>query len=111
MANELWRKSAHELAALIRGKQVSSREVVTSHLERIDAVNPRVNAITVTLAESALLQQTEPIRQRLVSRRVRFTGCLLLSKKTLIVPVQRRLTVCPCLPMPCRAPMRRWWRE
>jgi amidase len=54
MANELWRKSAHELAALIRGKQVSSREVVTSHLERIDAVNPRVNAITVTLAESAL---------------------------------------------------------
>ena len=54
MAGELWRKSAHELAAMIRDKQVSSREVVTSHLERIDAVNPRVNAITVTLAETAL---------------------------------------------------------
>lgn len=54
MADELWRKSAHELAAMIRGKQVSSREVVTSHLERIDSVNPRVNAITVTLADSAL---------------------------------------------------------
>lgn len=54
MTDELWRKSAHELAAMIRGKQVSSREVVTSHLERIDTVNPRVNAVTVTLAETAL---------------------------------------------------------
>ena len=54
MADELWRKSAHELAAMISSKQVSSREVVTSHLERIEAVNPRVNAVTVTLAESAL---------------------------------------------------------
>ena len=54
MADELWRKSAHELAAMIREKQVSSREVVTSHLERIDAVNPKINAVTVKLAESAL---------------------------------------------------------
>jgi amidase len=54
MADELWRKSAHELAALISSKQISSREVVTSHLERIAAVNPRVNAITVVLAETAL---------------------------------------------------------
>jgi amidase len=54
MKDELWRKSAHELAALIRARTVSSREVVSSHLERIDAVNPRVNAVTVTLAESAL---------------------------------------------------------
>ena len=54
MSEELWRKSAHELAAMIRGKQVSSREVVISHLERIDEVNGRVNAVTVKLAESAL---------------------------------------------------------
>ena len=54
MATELWRKCAHELAELIRGKQVSSREVVQSHLDRIAAVNGKVNAITVTLAESAL---------------------------------------------------------
>jgi amidase len=51
----LWRKCAHELAALIRSKQVSSREVVQSHLDRIAAVNDKVNAVTVTLAESALL--------------------------------------------------------
>jgi amidase len=52
---ELWRNCAHELAELIRSKQVSSREVVQSHLDRIAAVNGKVNAITVTLAESALL--------------------------------------------------------
>jgi amidase len=54
MANELWRRSAHELAALIRDREVSSREVVQSHLDRIAAVNGKVNAVTVTLAESAL---------------------------------------------------------
>ncbi len=54
MANELWRYSATELAGLIRKKDVSSREVVESHLNRIDAVNPAVNAITRVLAESAL---------------------------------------------------------
>jgi amidase len=43
------------LADLIRSKQVSSREVVQSHLDRIAAVNDKVNAVTVTLAESALL--------------------------------------------------------
>lgn len=54
MAAELWRKCAYELAELIRSRQVSSREVVQSHLERIAAVNDKVNAVTVTLAESAL---------------------------------------------------------
>jgi amidase len=43
------------LAELIRSKQVSSREVVQNHLDRIAAVNDKVNAVTVTLAESALL--------------------------------------------------------
>ena len=54
MTAELWRKCAHELAALIRGKEVSSREVVEGHLARIDAVNGKVNAVTVALAGSAL---------------------------------------------------------
>ena len=55
MTTQLWRKCANELAAMIRSKEVSSREVVQSHLDRIAAVNGKVNAITVTLAESALL--------------------------------------------------------
>jgi aspartyl-tRNA(Asn)/glutamyl-tRNA(Gln) amidotransferase subunit A len=44
---------ATRLAELIRSKQVSPVEVVKAHLDRIDAVDPKVNAI-VTVAESAL---------------------------------------------------------
>ena len=51
---ELWRRTAGELAALIRGGEVSSREVVQAHLDRIEEVNPIVNAVTVPLIESAL---------------------------------------------------------
>ena len=51
---ELWRLGASEIAEAIRSKKVSAREVVTAHLERIEAVNPTVNAITVVLAEDAL---------------------------------------------------------
>ena len=54
VVDELWKKSATELAQLIKTKHVSSREVVESHLARIEAVNAKVNAITVVLAESAL---------------------------------------------------------
>lgn len=54
MSNELWRESAIGLAQMIRDKVVSSREVIESHIERIETVNPAVNAVTVLLAESAL---------------------------------------------------------
>ena len=53
MAGELWHMGAAELAALIKKHEVSSREVVDAHLARIEEVNPAVNAITVTLADSA----------------------------------------------------------
>jgi amidase len=51
---QLWEMTAGELARLVRAGQVSSREVVQAHLERIDDVNARVNAVTVVLAEPAL---------------------------------------------------------
>jgi len=54
MSDDLWRWSAAKLANAVRDKTVSSREVVQAHLERIDAVNGAVNAITVVLAEEAL---------------------------------------------------------
>lgn len=62
MADALWSKGAGELAKLIRGREVSSREVVQAHLDRIDAVNGAVNAVTVTLAESALAAADEADR-------------------------------------------------
>ncbi len=51
---ELWRMSATELAEAIRSRQISSQEVIEAHLRRIEAVNPSVNAVTVTLGEQAL---------------------------------------------------------
>ncbi len=54
MTEELWQQSATDLASLIRNKEVSSREVIESHLARIEAVNDKVNAACVVLADTAL---------------------------------------------------------
>src|SRR3954463_12928662 len=53
-AMEIWELSAARQAAAIRAHELSSREVVTAHLERIEAVNPSINALRVVLAEQAL---------------------------------------------------------
>jgi len=51
---ELTAYSATEQARLIRGRRVSSRELVTAHLDRIAAVNPKINAAVQVLADSAM---------------------------------------------------------
>jgi amidase len=51
---ELWRMSAMELAKAIRSGRTSSQRVIEAHLQRIEAVNPSINAVTVVLAEQAL---------------------------------------------------------
>jgi amidase len=51
---ELWRWGAVELAGAIRAREVSAREAVESCLARIEAVNPRVNAIVELMADEAL---------------------------------------------------------
>jgi amidase len=53
-ASELCFMSATELAALIRTKRVSAREVLTAHLAQIERVNPKVNAIVTLAAERAM---------------------------------------------------------
>ncbi len=53
-ADAIYYKDATDLAALIRTKQLSSREVVQAHLDRVAAVNPKVNAIVTLMAEDAL---------------------------------------------------------
>ncbi|MFE2529205.1 amidase [Streptomyces sp. NPDC059382] len=53
MRDALWRMTAAEQAAAVRGGDVSALELVDSHLERIAEVNPRVNAVTLVLADRA----------------------------------------------------------
>ncbi|HUO69390.1 MAG TPA: amidase [Solirubrobacteraceae bacterium] len=52
--SHLLTRSAGELAGLIRDGQISSRELTEAALERIDAVNPSVNAFTALDADRAL---------------------------------------------------------
>lgn len=54
--SELWRWDAVELAAAIRLRKISSRDAVAACLARIEAVNPRLNAVVRVLAESAVRQ-------------------------------------------------------
>ena len=55
MTVPLWQWSASALAEAIRKRECSSEEVVTAHLERIAAVNPEVNAVTLVLEEEGLI--------------------------------------------------------
>ncbi len=50
---ELWQLGALELAARIRNKEVSSREVLEAHLTRVDQCNGSLNAIVRLLADEA----------------------------------------------------------
>lgn len=52
--NDSWRWGAVELARAIRAREISSSEAVQSCLARIDAVNPRINAIVDLMADEAL---------------------------------------------------------
>src|SRR6202048_3054206 len=53
MSSEIIYSDATKLAELIRTREVSPVEVVQAHLERIEAVNPKLNAI-VTVVDDAL---------------------------------------------------------
>ncbi len=55
----LWQWSATDLAKAIREKRLSSQDVIQAHLDRIEAVNPLVNAVTVVLKEDALRAASE----------------------------------------------------
>src|SRR5215472_16288138 len=53
---DLWRLSAADLSALVRSKKVSAREAATSALARLDAVNPKINAVVDHRPEDVLKQ-------------------------------------------------------
>jgi amidase len=46
--------SAVEMSRQIRAKQISAREVLSAHLQRIERVNPKVNAIVTLVADRAM---------------------------------------------------------
>jgi amidase len=53
---DLWRLSAADLAALVKSKKISAREAAISALARLDAVNPKINAVVDHRPEDVLKQ-------------------------------------------------------
>ena len=51
--DDLCTRPATELAAMVRAGEVSARELVDAHLDRIDRLNPDLNAIVTLDAEGA----------------------------------------------------------
>jgi amidase len=50
----IWQWSAVETAAAIRKGKVTSEEVVTAHIDRMNKANPAINAVVVDLSKEAL---------------------------------------------------------
>jgi amidase len=53
VADELYYRPATELAAMVRRREVSARELLDVHVRRIEDVNPVLNAIVTTDVEGA----------------------------------------------------------
>jgi amidase len=58
--------SGRELARLIRARELSAREVMKAHLDRIAHVNPKINAIVAKLDDEACLALAGEADRRLV---------------------------------------------
>ncbi len=52
--DDLWRLPAKDLATLIKSSKVSAKEAATSALARLDAVNPKINAVIDHRVEDVL---------------------------------------------------------
>src|ERR1700716_3368833 len=53
---DLWRLQAKDIAALIRSKKISAKDAAMAALARLDAVNPKINAVVDHRPEDVLAQ-------------------------------------------------------
>src|SRR5882762_8725107 len=76
MSSDIVFRSAIELSAALRSRELSAREVTEAHLEQIERVNPAVNAVVTLVAERAL-DEADAADARIATQRrsVPCTGC------------------------------------
>jgi amidase len=58
-ANDFVSKSATEIARMLRAKEITAVDAVKAFYARIDAVNPKINAVVAFCRERALAEATE----------------------------------------------------
>src|SRR6266404_621689 len=66
-SNDLFFAPAHQLAAMLRKRDVSSVEMVSAFVERIESVNHGLNAV-VTLVEERAAREAEDSDKRLAGK-------------------------------------------
>lgn len=52
--SELWRLGAAEIAARVKQRDLSATDVIESTLQRLQAINPKINAVVQEMPEAAL---------------------------------------------------------
>ncbi|MEX0286424.1 MAG: amidase family protein [Paracoccaceae bacterium] len=57
--SEFWTWTATEMAEAVRSGQVSATELAQAHLDRIDAVNPAINAVVQEFPDEALQEAAD----------------------------------------------------
>jgi fatty acid amide hydrolase len=62
--DDITKLSASTMGAMIRAGELSAREVTDAHIQRIEAVNDRINAVVIPLFDEALASATEADEKR-----------------------------------------------
>jgi amidase len=81
-AAELCALPALQMADLVRRREVSPVELLQAHLDRIEAVEPHINAFQLVRAEAATSRAPAVADDRLVAR-LRAAGCVVIGKTQL----------------------------
>ena len=61
---KLWELSASQIVAEIKNRKISAYEVTKAHLDRLEHINPKINAVVQEMPEEALK------RAKLIDRKI-----------------------------------------
>ena len=86
-AGDLCDLSAIELAARLKKRDVSARDVMAAHLARIERVNPKVNAVVTLVAERAMADAARA--DEALAREARSDRCTVFQSRTRISSTRR----------------------
>ena len=103
VTDDLCFRPATELAAMLRAREVSARELLDAHLDRIERVNPAVNASSPSTPTARGPPPTPPTRALAAGEpSARCTGCRSRTRTPTPPAACGRRGARRCSPTPCR---------